>query len=160
MPWTWDEVIADPQLQELPYKLELNADGELIMNAVRVIHSFLVYEIQQHLQKLRSIGSTPTEFPVRTKDGVRSPDIVWISQERKALTLNESAASLAPEICIEVMSPGNTERKMLEKKDLYIDAGALECWICDENGIMRFYNLTGSLEQSRLVPEFPKQITT
>jgi len=36
----------------------------------------------------------------------------------------------------------------------------LECWICDENGIMRFYNLTGSLEQSRLVPEFPKQITT
>ena len=58
------------------------------------------------------------------------------------------------------MSPGNTERKMLEKKDLYIDAGALECWICDENGIMRFYNLTDSLEQSRLVPEFPKQITT
>ena len=53
MPWTWDEVIADPQLQELPYKLELNADGELIMNAVRVIHSFLVYEIQQHLQKLK-----------------------------------------------------------------------------------------------------------
>ena len=98
MPWTWDEVVADPQLQELPYKLELNADGELIMNAVRVIHSFLVYEIQQHLQKLKSIGSTPTEFPVRTKDGVRSPDIVWISEERKALSLNESAASLASEI--------------------------------------------------------------
>ena len=81
----------------------MNADGELIMNAVRLIHSFLVYEIQQHLQKLKSIGSTPTEFPVRTKDGVRSSDIVWISQERKALTLHESAASLAPEICIEVI---------------------------------------------------------
>ncbi len=50
MPWTGDEVVADPQLQELPYKLGLNADGELIMNAVRMIHSFLVYEIQKHLQ--------------------------------------------------------------------------------------------------------------
>ena len=62
MPWTWDEVIADPQLQELPCKLELNADGELIMNAVRLVHSFQMYETPQHLQKLKSIGSTPKSF--------------------------------------------------------------------------------------------------
>ena len=46
MPWKWDEAIADLQLQQLPFKLGLNADAELITNAVRVIQDFHVYEIQ------------------------------------------------------------------------------------------------------------------
>lgn len=159
MSWTWDEVVANPQLQELPYKLELNGDGELIMNAVQVAHSFMVYEIQQHLQLLSRDGYTPPEFPVQTRDGVRSPDLVWISEERKQVTLLESAASLAPEICIEVMSPGNTLRKMQEKRDLYFESGALECWVCEADGKMHFFHASGELERSKLVPQFPKQIT-
>ena len=35
----WQEVCDDPSLQDLPYKIELNQYGEVIMNAVRVKHS-------------------------------------------------------------------------------------------------------------------------
>ena len=53
MSWTWDAVCEDPQLQDLPYKLELNGDGELLMNAVKVQHAFVVYEIQRLLMQHR-----------------------------------------------------------------------------------------------------------
>lgn len=44
------------------------------------------------------------------------------------------------------------------KKKLYFEAQALEVWLCNENGEIRFYNEQGELEQSLLVPDFPKQI--
>ena len=53
-----------------------------------------------------SEGFSPSEFPIQTLE-FRSPDIVWISSERRKRTINESAASIAPEICMNVMSPGN-----------------------------------------------------
>ena len=65
MSWTWDAVCEDPQLQDLPYKVELNGDGELIMNAVKVLHAFLVYEIQRHLMQLGPEGFSPPEFQIK-----------------------------------------------------------------------------------------------
>jgi hypothetical protein len=44
------------------------------------------------------------------------------------------------------------------KKKLYFEAQALEVWLCNEKGTIRFYNEQGELEQSLLVPDFPKQI--
>ena len=38
----WQEVCDDPILQNLPYKLELNRYGEVVMNVVRMEHSFYV----------------------------------------------------------------------------------------------------------------------
>lgn len=158
MGFTWDDVCDDPQLQDLPYKLELNGDGEIIVNAVRVIHAFYVEMIQRHLRELRPDGFTPPEFPIQTGDGVRSPDVVWISVARKKQTLLESTASIAPEICIEVMSAGNSMKKLLEKRDLYLAAGAIEFWLCDQEGRMRFYTAGGELESSAFMPGFPRII--
>ena len=76
MSWTWDAVCEDPQLQDLPYKLELNGDGELIMNVVKVLHAFLVYEIQRHPMRLDPAGFSPPEFLIQTSDGVCSPNVV------------------------------------------------------------------------------------
>jgi Uma2 family endonuclease len=158
MGFTWNDICDDPQLQALPYKLELNGDGEIIVNAVRVIHAFYVEMIQRRLRELRPDGFTPPEFPVQTGDGVRSPDVVWISAARKKRTLLENTASIAPEICIEVMSAGNSMRKMLEKRDLYLAAGAIEFWVCGQEGAMRFYTADGELETSAFIPGFPRTI--
>jgi Uma2 family endonuclease len=53
-----------------------------------------------------------------------------------------------------VLSSSNTEDEMREKMDLYFEKGACEVWIC-ENGVMRFYNVSGEQEKSVFVPEFP-----
>ncbi|WP_334760101.1 hypothetical protein [Nostoc sp.] len=44
------------------------------------------------------------------------------------------------------------------KRNLYLEAQAMEVWLCNEESQMKFYNKQGELEQSLLVPNFPKQI--
>ena len=78
----WQEVCDDPILQNLPFKLELNRHGEVVMNAVRMEHSFYVERIQFLLKELLQDGYCPPELAVETEDGVRSPDVAWISRER------------------------------------------------------------------------------
>jgi hypothetical protein len=47
---------------------------------------------------------------------------------------------------------------MMHKKALFLEAGALEFWLCDNEGVMAFYAASGVLENSRLMPGFPKSI--
>lgn len=62
----------------------------------------------------------------------------------------------APAICVEVISPRNTEVEMREKMALYFDAGATEVWLCDEDGSLRFFSCADErMERSAVIPEFP-----
>lgn len=47
--------------------------------------------------------------------------------------------TLAPEICVEIMSETNTESEMREKRALYRNAGAEEVRIVDSDGHIRFF---------------------
>src|SRR5258708_23709611 len=77
-----------------------------------------------------------------------------------ARTRNRNCFPRSPELCVEVLSPGNTEAKIQERVALYFDAGAREVWLCAASGAMRF--LTSAtrvpVKSSQLCPEFPKQI--
>jgi Uma2 family endonuclease len=65
---------------------------------------------------------------------------------------------MAPEICAAVLSPGNTDAQMKHKKALFLAAGAVEFWLCDDDGAMVFHDAHGMLERSRLMPAFPLRI--
>lgn len=71
---------------------------------------------------------------------------------------NEADASIAPEICVEVISSSNTQKEMIEKRQLYFAAGAKEVWMCNENGELSFFNAEQPLPRSLLVPEFPEKV--
>ena len=43
---------------------------------------------------------------------------------------------------------------MVEKRDLYLESGAKEVWLCLD-GTMSFYDATGQLGHSNLIPDFP-----
>ncbi len=63
-----------------------------------------------------------------------APDVVWISRQRLATSLQpDGKLHDAPELAIEVLSPGNTnERRDREiKLKLYSRRGVLEYWIVD-----------------------------
>jgi Uma2 family endonuclease len=66
----------------------------------------------------------------------------------------------APEICVEVLSPGNTEAEIQEKMALYFDAGAREVWLCERSGAMSFFSpgTTRPMRASKVCPEFLKQV--
>jgi len=154
----WQEVCENKHLQNLPFKIELNKWGQVVMSPVKIRHSFHQGRIQRQLESLLNGGEVMPECAINTADGVKVADVVWCSDERFDKIQDEVSASIAPEICIEVKSMGNTLDEMEFKKKLYFEAQALEVWICNEQGRMRFYNEQGELEQSLLVPNFPKHI--
>ncbi|BDI14999.1 hypothetical protein ANSO36C_08010 [Nostoc cf. commune SO-36] len=62
------------------------------------------------------------------------PDVVWASHERLKNLLDEAGhLTGAPELVIEVLSPGekNEKRDKETKLKLYSVQGVLEYWICD-----------------------------
>jgi Uma2 family endonuclease len=70
----------------------------------------------------------------------------------------QTEASIAPEVCIEVLSISNSDVEMKEKRKLYFERGAKEVWICDEYGNISFYNPKRKISKSALFPEFRNKI--
>jgi len=61
-------------------------------------------------------------------------DVVWISNERLAAGVNEEGHfTIAPELIVEVLSPGtqNERRDRETKLKLYAKRGAQEYWIAN-----------------------------
>ncbi len=154
----WEEVCQHKQLQDLPFKIELNKWGQIIMSPVKIKHSFYQGRIQRLLESLLNTGEVMPECAINTSDGVKVADVVWCSEERFDIIQDQVSASIAPEICIEVKSVGNSLDELQFKKDLYLEAQALEVWLCNEQGKIKFYNQQGELNNSLLVPDFPKEI--
>ena len=128
------------------------------MSPVKIKHSFYQGRIQRLLESLLKTGEVMPECAINTSDGVKVADVVWCSDQRFDQIQDEISASIAPEICIEVKSTGNTFDEMEFKKKLYLESQAIEVWLCNEQGQIKFYNEQGELSQSLLVPDFPKQI--
>jgi Uma2 family endonuclease len=154
----WEEVCENRQLQDLPFKIELNKWGQIIMSPVKIKHSFYQGRIQRLLESLLKTGEVMPECAIDTSDGVKVADVVWCSAERFDRIQEQVSASIAPEICIEVKSSGNTLDEMEFKQRLYFEAGAIEVWICNEQGQITFSNDRSELARSSLVPNFPNQI--
>ncbi len=154
----WQEICDDPLLQNLPYKIELNRWGQIVMSPAKVRHGFFQGRIAYLLESLTVTGEVITECAIQTNDGVKVADIAWVSEQRADLILEETVASIAPEICIEVVSESNTLEEMNFKRNLYFEAGATEVWFCDRGGNLSFYCPAQKLEQSPLVPNFPRLI--
>lgn len=157
----WEAVCADPAVADLPGRVETNAHGSLIMMPPPSgNHSSRQGEAAFLLRSLLG-GKALPECPVSTIDGVRAADVGWFSESRFAQVKGQIAFETAPEICVEVISSGNTAWEMKSKKQLYFEAGAEEVWLCAEDGGMSFYqrsNPEAVLERSGLCPAFPVRI--
>jgi Uma2 family endonuclease len=111
------------------------------------------------LKSLMPHGRAMTECPFSTADGVRAADVAWASAECMAQLGNRACFPRSPEICVEVLSPSNTEEEIKEKMTLYFDAAAKEVWICGSFGQITFFGPGLSvLNASELCPEFPPEI--
>ncbi len=155
----WQELCADPGLARLPGRIETNAHGQILMSPPPgAPHSHAVRRIQRRLEALLG-GLALPECPISTVDGVRAADVGWYSDERFARADGQLVFELAPEICVEVLSPSNTASEMREKRKLYFEAGAEEVWFCREDGSMEFFTGPDTIAQtSSFCPRFPTGI--
>lgn len=112
-------------------------DGELYLSRTpRLEHQYAcgaLYEFLQAWSRQTKAGRaifTPGVIFADDDDVV--PDVVWISRERLALASQpDGKLHSAPELVIEVLSPGitNASRDRDTKLKLYSRRGALEYWV-------------------------------
>ena len=158
----WDELLADPEMAKFEGRIETDRHGQIIMSpppAPR--HGTRQARITTLLSQLMPHGTVLTECPISTADGVKAADVAWASAERMRELGNRNCFTRCPGICVEVISPSNTDAEIQEKVALYFDAGAHEVWLCGVSGAMSFLTSPAArpLRASRLCPEFPKQIS-
>ena len=158
----WRALCEDPLIQALPHKVETNQRGQLLMSPARNRHSLLQAALAARLTRLAQLhgirGAAATECAIVTSDGVKVPDVVWMSGEPVAASLITDVVDAAPPVCIEVLSPSNSEREMQEKAALYFAADTEEVWLCATNGAMRFLGQSRELTASAPFPDFPRTL--
>ncbi|MBF0266387.1 MAG: Uma2 family endonuclease [Gammaproteobacteria bacterium] len=142
----WQEVIDDPNLQDLPYKIELNEYGKIVMSPASNKHGIIQGYIQKNLWQMS--GVVFPECSIQTAKGVKVADVVWCSENFYKTHGTETPYQQAPEICVEVISPSNSKQEMQEKIMLYLEVGAKEVWLVTTEGIIEYYNQTGEISRS------------
>ena len=155
---TWQEIVENPSLAGLPFKIETNEFGQVVMSPTKYLHGIFQARLSRLLETHLPNGIVSNETAIETRKGVKVPDVAWSSFAFFELHREEFALSSATEICIEVISKSNTVREIATKRKLFFERGALEVWTCDLEGNVHFYDAQGELEHSLLAPKYPKLV--
>ncbi len=154
----WQEVCEHPSLRNLPFKIETNEHGDLIMSPAKICHGFLQGRIGALLAQLRNDGEVIQECAIATPKGTKVAAVAWVTRSRFAEIVDDYEAHIAPEVCVEVLSGTNTVDEIDTKKVLYFECGAVEVWVCDQQGQLQFFDPQGERETSVLFPAMPKAV--
>lgn len=154
----WADVLQDKSLQDLPYKIETNQYGQIVMSPASNQHARMQMRLALIMAAMRTDGEPIAECSIETSDGVKVPDVAWMSRAFLALNRDQVVYPTAPEICVEMISPSNSAGEIRRKTALYFEQGAGEVWTCDLTGAVRFFAADGEKSQSTLFPKYPAQI--
>ena len=152
----WSDVLADPTLRDLPFKIELNAWGMIEMSPASTWHGRRQTRVIQYLTRRLTSGEIITEPAIQTAIGVRVPDVGWGSADFIKSQANDSPLQLAPELCVEVLSDSNSDAEMAAKRAAYFAAGAQEVWLVADDSTIVVYTKDGLQPSSVIVAEVPK----
>lgn len=146
----WSDVINDPSLRNLPYKIELDQQGRILMSPASNRHGIQQGKLVRLLAQLLPEGEIATECSVGTHTGVKVADVVWMSAEFLTQYADQTPYPQAPELCVEILSPSNGAMEINEKIRLYLGYGAHEVWVVGSDDIITFYGPEGKRASSAL----------
>ena len=155
----WQRILNDPQLDHYEsFRIETDGHGEILMSPKPPkSHNFKATKIATMLVE-RLGGEAAVGPQILTGEGVKVPSACWLHPDRYTEASDPDPFIIAPEICVEVLSPSNTPDELEQKRALYFAAGALEVWICDRSNNMSFYCASGVLQKSSVCPDFPSEL--
>lgn len=149
----WASVMNNPYLKDLPFKIELNKWGKILMSPASNHHGILQSEAVFYLRSKLPSGRVIVECSINTRDGVKVADVAWASNKFMRRNGEATPYEEAPEICIEIVSPSNSQEEMNEKINLYLTKGAVEVWICQDDGTVTHFFSGGQSAQSSFTKE-------
>lgn len=148
----WSEVINNPLLQNLPFKIELDKFGKILMSPASNQHGRIQMHVGNNLTNQLPNGEVIAECSIQTSEGVKVADVAWASKEFINTFGYETPYPKAPEICVEIVSPSNSKQEIADKVNLYLAKGANEIWIVYENGQVDTFTHTGQIKESGIAP--------
>jgi Uma2 family endonuclease len=115
--------------------------------------------------RLGLVVAAETGFTLaRNPDTVRAPDVGFVRQDRVPDPLPRGYAEFAPDLAVEVLSPGDRPGEMLAKVSDWLRAGTLLVWVVDPirrtarvyraDGTEAFASADDSLDGEDLLPGF------
>jgi Uma2 family endonuclease len=131
--WTYSDLVALPD-DQLRHEL---IDGEHVVTPSPAIpHQVILWNITEALGpylRANPIGTALTG-PVDVKLSPHTllvPDLVYFTSERFAQVVNEKRATAAPDLVVEILSPGTRRRDKGRKRAVYDREGVCEYWMVD-----------------------------
>lgn len=152
----WSDVLSDKSLSNLPYKIELNEYGQIVMSPASNQHGLLQVEIAFFLRSQKN-GKVITECSIDTPKGVKVADVAWGTRDFFVKNGLQTPYQSAPELCVEIVSPSNSMQEMAEKITLYLQQGAKEVWICSHDGNVTIYDVSGKIPESKIFADVPER---
>ena len=135
-PWTYADLVALPD-DRLRHEL---IDGEhvvtpspatthqiVLMNLVRLLAPYV------YRRRLGHLLCAPFDVKLSLFTVV-VPDLVYFTADRFKRVVNEKHATAAPELVVEILSPGTRRRDKGRKRAVYDLEGVREYWIVDPEG--------------------------
>ena len=115
-------------------------------------HGRVAMEIARHLanhvraNRLGEVYAAETGFTLfRDPDTVRAPDVAFVSTERLLDPEPTGYFVIAPDLAVEVLSPGDRPGEVLAKIADWLNAGTRLVWVVDpERRLARVYRQDGS----------------
>jgi Uma2 family endonuclease len=143
----WQDLAVDP---DTPDYYELNEYGEVIMPPKPTNdHQRALSAVARALES--QLGpEAVAEISVLTDRGVRVPDVAWMPLARWNEAKGKTPLPFAPDVCVEVLSPGNTQEEIGMKIGAYLRAGAKEVIIVGLQGKVEFFGPEGKRGTSAL----------
>jgi len=131
--WTYSELVALPD-DQMRHEL---IDGEHFVSPSPAIpHQVILWNLTEALGpylRANAIGTALTG-PVDVKlspHTVLVPDLVYFTASRFARVVNEKHATAAPDLVVEILSPGTRRRDQGRKRAVYDREGVREYWMVD-----------------------------
>jgi Uma2 family endonuclease len=86
-------------------------------------------------------------FIERDPDTVRAPDLAFVSAPRVSEIARQGYVPFAPDLAIEILSPGDRPGEVLEKVAQWLTAGTRLVWVIDpDRGNARIHRADGSVD--------------
>ncbi len=114
----------------------------------------LLVAVATHV-RTRDLGWVSTEVGfvlARDPDLVRGPDVAFVTRARVPAPIPSTFVELAPDLVVEVVSPGDTFSEVFEKVREYLAHGVREAWVVDGRS-RRLFRQRGSEPMQVLGPD-------
>lgn len=154
----WSDVINDPSLRNLPYKVELDRMGRIVTSPASNRHAIQQGRLVRALAQVLDDVEIATACSIANHAGVKVADVVWMSPDFLSRYGDQTPYPQASELCVEILSPSNGAAEIQDNIRLYLGYGAQEVWIVFNDGSIEVHGLEGlrSISAFDRIPTIPR----